>query len=265
MRKIKITFGYIRIIFFKKIAYINAVRYDMLKECASVVIYCYLWSNILQYNTQIENFTYTEMMVYILGARILAGQFNNGINIQLSLCIYNGNISNELIKPISLLFNFFAQRYGEFFIFLCTRIIPCLLLGGVFVDYINIRIINLLLSFVCLNFSIIIMFFLEFLIGIFSIYTLSFFGLKQVKFIILAFLSGTMVPFFILPKQIELVFQMLPFSSMAAMPMYIFLNKYKVDKIIQYFFSQLIWIAGLYIVCCLVYRKMILKIVVQGG
>ena len=74
-----------------------------------------------------------------------------------------------------------------------------------------------------------------------------------------------MVPFFILPKQIELVFQMLPFSSMAAMPMYIFLNKYKVDKIIQYFFSQLIWIAGLYIVCCLVYRKMILKIVVQGG
>ena len=266
MRKIKIINGSIKIYFYQKIAYIKATRYDLLKDLISIMIYYFLWSSILEFYEGIENFSYSEVIIYIIGVRLLAGQFNEGINIQLSLWIYNGNISNELIKPISLIFNLFARRLGQFYIYLCFRITPFLsLISLFFKDSINLKWYNILISFGCLNLSIVIMFFIEFVLGLTSVFTLSFFGLKQVKSVILSFLSGAMVPFFILPSFVKEMFELLPFSSMAAMPMYIYLGKYDLNMIGKYFTIQFLWILGLYSICQYIYKKMIMKVVIQGG
>jgi len=259
-------FYIVRLTFLSKFAYIKAFWFDIAGTSISIYIYYFLWQTVFKETESIAGFTITQMTTYVVLARILASQFSGGINREIGRWIYDGTISVELLRPYFFLQTLLAKRIGEFMFFVCFKAIP---IGGLYILFFKgngaKNIISIVTFCISIILSIIIMFFLECLVGLLSFYTLSDWGLVFTKNAICALLSGGIVPLFLFPKWLAVILNYMPFAGMVSTPINLFLGKYNEKEIIYVFMTQIIWIIGLGLLLYIFYRKAIRNIVVQGG
>ena len=98
-----------------KAIYRKAVLFDIFGIALSILLYFFLWSKVYAGHDTIADFSYYEMVFYIIISQTLASQFygSSGINNTLSEWIYEGNISIEILRPVSLIANLFARKLGD--------------------------------------------------------------------------------------------------------------------------------------------------------
>jgi len=86
-----------------KAIYRKAVLFDIFGIALSILLYFFLWSKVYAGHDTIADFSYYEMVFYIIISQTLASQFygSSGINNTLSEWIYEGNISIEILRPVS--------------------------------------------------------------------------------------------------------------------------------------------------------------------
>lgn len=256
----------VRMTFLSKFAYMKAFWFNIAGTATSIFIYYFLWKYVFRSQESLDGFTMAEITTYVIAARMLSSQFGGGINTELSLWIYEGTISVELLRPVSLFFTLFAKRTGEFFFFILFKGIPITVLctwilkgalpyGGA----------EFLLFVVSVCISIGIMFFMEFMVGICAFYTHGYWGLAFTKSALLSILSGGIVPLFLFPEGLASVLGYMPFAGMVSVPVQIYLGKYDATETLVYISIQIIWVIILYLAAKLFYIHMLKKIVVQGG
>ncbi|MDD2981077.1 MAG: ABC-2 family transporter protein [Hespellia sp.] len=256
----------VRMTFLTKFAYMKAFWFNVLGTGASIVIYYFLWQFVFQKQNSLNGFTMVQMTTYVILSRILSSQFGGGINEELSQWIYEGKIGVELLRPISLFFTLFAKRMGEFLFFLLFKGVPIsilcfLILGGTAPA----GVLNFILFVLSIFISIVIMFFIEFMVGICAFYTYGYHGLMFTKSALLSILSGGIVPIFLFPKGLAAVLTYMPFAGMVSVPVNIYLGKYVLAESAKFMMLQIVWALVLCLAAHLFYGHVIKKVVVQGG
>lgn len=256
----------VKMTFLTKFAYIKAFWVNIAGTLSSIVIYYFLWQFVFSRQETLSGFTAAEMTTYVILSRLLASQFNNGINWELMEWIKEGAISMELLRPIHLFFNLFGKRVGEFFFFILFKAVPVALicfplLGGTAPG--GAIYFGMFLLSVCLSVGI--MFFLEMIVGLATFYVLSAWGLGLAKGAVFSILSGGVVPFFLFPAGIARVLELLPFAGMVSVPVNIYLGKYSLTAGWQYIGLQIVWIALMWALAYAFYRRSIRQVVIQGG
>lgn len=233
---------------------------------SSIVIYYFLWQFVFRRQETLDGFTAVQMTTYVILSKLLASQFNNGINWELTDWIKEGTISMELLRPVSLFFNLFGKRVGEFLYFVLFKAIPVALLcfpllGGSGPE--NGVYFGMFVLSVCLSVGI--MFFLEMIVGLAAFYVLSAWGLGLAKGALFSVLSGGVVPFFLFPDAVAGVLEFLPFAGMVSVPVNIYLGKYDILAGWQYIGLQAVWIVLMWGLTYAFYRRAIRQVVIQGG
>lgn len=256
----------VRMTFLEKLAYTKAVWFNTIGTLASIFIYYFLWKVVFANQNELAGFTMAEMTTYVILSRILSAQFAGGINMEFAQWIYEGSIGTELLRPVSLFYTLFAKRIGEFCYFVLFTGVPILLiafllLGGV--GPAGITEFLLFLLSVCLG--LVIMFYLEFMTGLCSFYTLTMYGVSFTKSAVLTILSGGVVPLFLFPAGMARVFELLPFAGMVSVPLNIFLGKYSAAESVQYLGLQAFWCVVMGMLAHAMFAKVIKKVIVQGG
>lgn len=249
-----------------KMYYTKALWFNVIGMTVSILIYYYLWKYAFSSRDTLRGFTETEMVTYVILARILSTQFSGGVNKELSTWMYKGNILIELLRPISLEANVFSRKLGEtcsFFLFqgFPMALASFLLLGGILPQSI-ISFAFFLISILC---SVIILFWLEFIVGLCSIYTLNSNGISLAKGAIFSILSGGIVPISFFSEGLAQILELLPFSGMVSVPVNIYLSKYNELESICYIVLQIGWIFLLAIFGRMFFKRIIKKVIVQGG
>ena len=252
--------------FIKKFIYVKAFWINIFGTFISIIIYYFLWKYIYMENDEIQGFTMTQMTLYVILSRILSSQFSGGINRELSDWIYKGNIVIEMLRPVSIIYNLFGKRVGEFLFFVRFKGIPVTILSTFLLQGAGpSKVINFVL-FLCSVFaSIGIMFWIELMVGLISIYTLNSYGVAFTKNALLTILSGGVVPLFLFPEIFVKFLNYMPFASMVSVPIYIYLGKYNMEMALKFIGLQIIWIISLGGIAILFFKLAIKKIVVQGG
>lgn len=266
MNKIKQWFYMIRLVFVEHLAYIEAQWFDIVGTIVSVFLYYTIWQIIFKKYDSISGYTLNQMTSYIILSRVLSSQFSDGINETLAQWIYSGQIGTEFTRPVSIFTILWTRRFGEFIFFAVFKAMPTLfiaffVLGGALpfnITYTFLFVISMLIS-------IGIMFMIELLFGMLCCYTLTHYALSFTKTSIMEFLSGGIIPLFLLPGFLEEILNMLPFAGMVYIPINLYLGKISCFEGMKFIFIEIIWIIIFALINSMLFRHVIKKVVVQGG
>ncbi|WP_349944470.1 ABC-2 family transporter protein [Lacrimispora sp. BS-2] len=256
----------LRITFITKFAYIKAFWFNLFGTIVSILIYYFLWKSVFLSRNELKGFTMAEMTTYVILSRILSSQFSGGINRELSEWIYKGNIIIELLRPINLITTLLSKRIGEFLFFLIFKGVPAGALGIFILNgVLPLDPIKFILFFLSIIISIGILFWIEVMVGLISLFTLNSYGVSSTKNALLSILSGGVIPLFLFPEKISVFLNYLPFAGMVSIPINIYLGKYNLIQSLKYIGLQVIWAFLLGILTVILYNSVIKKVVVQGG
>jgi ABC-2 type transport system permease protein len=103
------------------------------------------------------------------------------------------------------------------------------------------------------------------LVGLVAFWTLELFGFNVIVRFLSEFLSGGLVPLWFLPPWARWIAELLPFQSLAHLPLSIYVGKIEGAAISVALLKQAAWIAVLSALAWLIWKAAERKIIVQGG
>ena len=168
----------VRMTFLEKMAYTKAVWFNTIGTLVSIFSYYFLWKIVFMRENELVGFTMGEMITYVILSKVLSSQFAGGINMQFAEWVYEGTIGTELLRPVTLFYTLFARRSGEFAYFILWKGIPVS-----FISFFILRGVGpagageFLLFLISVLLALVILFYVEFMVGLASFYTLSMFGM----------------------------------------------------------------------------------------
>jgi len=219
-------------------------------------IFLFVWKSVYGANSSdsIANYTLSGVITYyLITSLIYRTELNNSI--YLGQVIWNGDFSNDLIKPWNAYFVDIVAAisdvavslimYVPFFVVMIISAHQYIIFPGI--TYLLCFIITLLLAFI-MNLWI-----------NYSLHALTFYWGDQEPNIglvnyIIVFLAGGFFPLAFLPSSLTW-FKYLPFKFLFDVPANIFLHKLSLMQILSSWGQMLIWITVFYLIFFLIYKN----------
>lgn len=228
-----------------------------------------LWFAIFQQNkTSIGGYTLQEMITYLLGAGLLASFLlfsaqGDEINDDISY----GNVSNFLVKPISIPFYWLVKDFCRKFLTLFLGIIEFAIIFLFFRNFLvgPASFLNLVLSFIAVIIAILLHFLIFYIFSIWAFWIEQTWGERFVIRVIMEIAMGGLIPLTLFPGIWKTILNILPFKFMIFFPMQIYLGKISLSSIGKEFIIALVWLVILGLLSFYVFRRGIKKYSATGG
>jgi ABC-2 type transport system permease protein len=183
--------------------------------------------------------------------------------------IKNGNIAYELCRPIHIYTMWFTRSLSYRLSRAVLRCMPILIVAvvlpkpyglslpedGFAVFWFMVTMVLALLNVVAFCM----------LIYISTFYTVSPLGIRIVATSLVEFLSGAVIPLPFLPREVRILFELLPFGSMQNVPLRIYSGDIGGKQIYIAAGLQLFWLVFMVFIGKTICNKALKKVVVQGG
>ena len=237
-----------------------------------IVILCFLWIAIYQYSptTEINGFTMPMMLTYLVSARIVSQLVFSGDSFwQIGEDIRYGYIANNLIRPIDYRKRLMSSDVGNFFGVMLIAFIPIYLISIIALHFIVGAAFptwyNILFFFISSFASLLIMSSFNFIIGQLAFYTGALFGIGLIKAELLVFLSGGYLPIAFFPEKIQVILNILPFTSIIQTPNFILIGNYGITETMIKILIQFGWAIIFSLFAGLTFKKTIKHVTSVGG
>ncbi len=252
--------------FMAGLAYRSGFIFTILNNLAYITIAYFLWRSIFQGRDTLKGLTFNQTFLYVTIASSLIVLLKTWSDWEISSQITQGSIIMSLVKPVNFQWLMMSQSAGFCLINLISVVVPSLLVL-IFVFRVPINTgVGLLFFPVALVFSFILTTTIDYMIGLTSFYTESIWGISTTKEIIIAFLSGSLIPLQFYPEVAQNVLKLLPFQAMYYLPLMMLVEPDKAPA--EYFSSlgvQIIWVIVFLILARLFYKRAIKVLRVSGG
>jgi len=225
-----------------------------------VIVYYFLWKSIFSYSSQtvIRGFTFEALISYYVISMVVSMFAHTSIDRQIAKRVRSGNLLVDLIKPITFIRIKFYQFLGHKLMNLFVYVIPLLAIGYILIN-ITVTYLNLILFIISVALAMILMFLFAFTFGMVSFWTTKYEGLSTIRQGISWFLSGGLVPLTFFPAYFQKISYFLPFQYFRYIPTQIFLGHFPLKVTFLMIGAQIVWIAILFAVVKISWRKAIAK------
>lgn len=228
----------------------------------------YLWKAIFNssMSTTINGMNFMTTFVYLSIANAMTILMQSWVEWDMSRDILNGKIVFHLAKPIDFQCNIFFTSLGIVVSNFVTIFLPTFLVIIILVRKSIGSVYSIPVYCISLVLAIAIHFTIDFIIGIVAFYTENIWGISTTKDVLVALLSGALIPLPFFPQVLQNVVKLLPFQAIYNVPIQILTNKS--FYINDYIFSvglQLFWLILLWVLGKLMYRHSVKVITVNGG
>jgi ABC-2 type transport system permease protein len=209
-----------------------------------------------------------QMVTYGVLGMALETIFNPGQGPQMYISsqIKSGTIEMDLVKPLDFHLHMLAKNFGEILFRFATIVLPAGLIGLLFL---NLQppasVLNALLFILSLLLGYLVLFSLNFLIGLVAILTLDIRSIIWSYNSLLRFFAGQMVPLWLFPSWLGGLADLLPFKCIYFIPLSIYIGKLTDASLVEELIFQLVWVIVLMALCRWAWKAVHSKIVVQGG
>jgi ABC-2 type transport system permease protein len=227
-----------------------------------------LWFAIFKSNKNAQfGFSLQEMISYFYIILIVDNLISSGIEWNIARDIKSGDLNQYLIKPISFIKYRFFISLPKVFIFLIIGSIPIIALGFFLKNYlvITFSLKNICYFTLSLIIGYTINFFLSFLLSLTSFFLNETGNLFVAIDFLKGIVTGKIIPLSIIPKAIYSIIVFTPFQFIGYFSSIIMINRFTEFEIIKNIFISLIWIAILYILSVLLWKKGLKKYSSFGG
>jgi len=241
--------------------------FSIISNLAYITIIYFLWSSIYGSGAKsLNGMTFNQVFVYLAMASTIFSLFTTYVEWEMSREVIEGTIVMNFIKPVDLMLYKLFQCIGYVLLKLVTITIPTVLvILLVFKPDMPIG-LNLLIFPVSIILSYLIMFNIDFLVGLICFYNESTWGMSSAKDSIVLLLSGAVIPISFFPETLKTIVNFLPFQAIYNIPLNSLISdKLGVSDYINNFIVQIFWILFLFAINRLFYRKAVKVVTVNGG
>ena len=249
-----------------QLAYVAEIWSCLIVSTLEIIAFYYLWNAVFNENHSMKNMTVSQIITYIILARVLYMQMSWGSNLSISDMIQTGKISMRLLSPIDFQLSMYMSRIGYFSILVFLQSFPSLIISimlfGMLPPY---SVLNFLCFIVSIMLSLTIAFLIEFGFGLLTFYTSSGWGLQHMKGAIISIFSGALIPLSFFPIGLRKIIDLMPFKDIIYTPISIYMGVISNSQIINALIFQLIWIAVLFLITRVFFNIAIRNVTVQGG
>ena len=185
---------------------------------------------------------------------------------EISNAIRSGEVATDLMKPIDYqLFTLFRQ-FGRSFYYFFFRGLPIFAVMAVFFPWKPpCSWVALILFFFSLTFSVIVVFSLNFMIGMSAFWLMDVKGLSGIILGAGILLSGFIVPVSFFPPGFDRICEWLPFVGQSYVPVAIYLGKYAGGQMVSMLLRQIAWAVILLLFGRIFLYLAMRKVIIQGG
>lgn len=215
----------------------------------STVMSLAVWNALFGSQAGILGYNRAEMTTYIflvsiLQSLIIATDLHN-----LAYLIYNGDIANQLLKPINLYATLFsydmADKIKNFFFVVCESALLALFFKPAFIVP-NAATLLLVITWTLL--AVILNFIITLLFGCIGFWSNEAWAPKFLFFIAIDFTAGKLFPLDILPEAVQRILMLTPFPYLSYLQTQLFLGKTAPTLALQQTLALIGWCVGLGIV-----------------
>ena len=207
----------------------------------------FLWLAVFRSSHQnvVFNYQTNQIVTYLMLVALLNAVVMASRTVDLSWMINSGDLSNLILKPLSVIRFFFSEDLADKLlntIFLVVEIAFFSLLFRPYLFWQNqpIRLFSFMLAVVL---AIVLYFLINFLLGTLGFWTNQVWAARFLYMTVADVLAGSLFPLDIMPKTIFQLFRILPFNWLVFFPNQIYLGRVNQMEVITGFLMQLGWIA----------------------
>ena len=231
----------------------------------ALVLY-YIWQVVYAKQTEINGFTLPQIVTYVFISYAVKNLYSFYTETAISNKIRDGSVAMELIKPLNYQLARFFESLGSVAIEgLSVGILVVVLGCGVFKIQSPANLIAVFGFGVSLVLSLLVNFAISYIVGLFSFWTTSVYGLINSKRFIVDFFSGGLVPLAFFPSWLEKVAFVLPFNTIVHLPVSIYLGRMAGIEVCYGLLKQLLWVVVLWTIGHLMWSEASKQITIHGG
>lgn len=249
----------------------HRVRYmvGVLNYMTYAAINYYLWEALfseMPAGATRAGYSLRDMSTYIcVGWIMRSAYFSNSDNV-LAARIMKGEINSDLLRPVSLLIQFYGAALGEALFRAIFMALPVLVLVLCVFNVSPPPDATAGLSFVySATLAFHIFFAINFLTGLIAAWSEKIQGFLWAKFMLIQFLSGLLLPFEYLPPWLAWIFDKLPFKGMQYVPMQAYLGRLTGAHLVRELVLQTVWTGVLLGLCMLMWSRVRRRLETLGG
>lgn len=227
----------------------------------------YVWRALYAANPSVTGVSLAQMISYaVMGVALEAILHpRNGPQSYIMEQVRKGTIEMDILKPVDFQFYMFSKNMGGLAVRFFFLVLPSLI-TAYFLFSLKLPDLPALMGFICsLACSVIISFFLNFMLGLLSMVTMNIKNINWGYNAVLRFFSGQMVPLWIFPGILKIFGDILPFRCIYAIPASIYIGNYAGMDMLGALGVQGAWIILLWISSRLLMKKVFAKVMIQGG
>jgi ABC-2 type transport system permease protein len=223
-----------------------------------------VWEAVYAGRPEIDGVSAHTLLVYItiagLGTWLLPGRASWIIQER----VLSGDIALDLVRPFGFLKQVMAQETGVW-----LGYVPCL------VVYVPAALLvgsldppdatGLLLYLVSFALAFVVNMLIGIHIGLLAFWMQNVNGIRAIYGVTRAFLSGAMVPLWLMPDGVALVFRLLPFQALAFLPASIYTGQVSGWDVLAPLAVQLVWVGILTLSVRAIWQRARARLTIHGG
>jgi len=245
------------------IAYKFEMLITVIVAPVSLLVFYFLWKSIYS-NTGavIGGFTFQQLLSYYILTWIVAILTYTYVDDWIRYQVRSGTIIKEFVKPISYLRFWFYKTLSDRTFASVIEVLPIFIIGLLFF---SLRITPFFpLFLVSLFFALALNYLLSFFVGISAFWLVQNTGLIRLKDLLINLISGFVLPLSFFPLWFQKASYFMPFQYITYIPISIWLGKFAIEKIMMLLALQVVWIAVLYCIIALVWKKAMHQLTAVG-
>jgi ABC-2 type transport system permease protein len=244
---------------------LNFTMYRMRNFLTFLTIY-YLWLALLPEGTSLFGYTQSVILTYVLGTSFIQAFVISSRSYALGDDIIQGNLSNFLLKPFNYFYYWFAKDMGDKAMNVSFAIIELILLVFILRPpiFIQTDFLYILFFIVAIAIAIFLFFFCNILLGMIGFFSPEVWAPRFIFMVLIGFFSGGYFPLDILPRNVYLIFRILPFHYLTYFPLKIYLKQMPLIEITTGIASSIAWVLVLYVLVRYFWRRGLETYTAQG-
>jgi ABC-2 type transport system permease protein len=247
-----------------------AYRFDVFSsiaiQCLVLIATSFFWVAVYNGQQSAMGVTKEQMLTYSIISAILSCIFTANVEDRVIQSVRKGSVALDMLKPVSVFGMYLAEDLGAIVITLCQNVLPLLLISVVLIQ---IPVPSSALNFLLFLLSVVLSYFINWLItacfSMISFFVISIGPLHQTKNVLIRILSGSIIPLWFFPENLQGVLRFLPFMYIYQLPLSIYIGKLGLTEILTQTGLQLVWLLILYGVFRLIQKKVFSNVLIQGG
>jgi ABC-2 type transport system permease protein len=217
----------------------------------------------------LNGFTFPVMVSYLILSTCITECIGGSVVNLVHSEVKKGTIAMQLIKPISYRLRLYFSSLGDslyVFVFLMIPgFIGMIIINAIYGSLSVFSPLNILFFVISFGFSIMINLSLSFVLGMVTFITTNMWGILQIYQAVFRLLSGALIPLSFFPPVFEKILTYLPFSSLVSAPANILLGIMNIEETLKVLIVQFVWLILLFLLTNVVWKKVVHRLVVNGG